>query len=81
MVKAGQENQDYYSGLYKWIEQSVMGIKEIKIANKEQYFINEYAKCGYGYVHAVQKYNLFNATPRLLIETVCIAGLVLYMMI
>ena len=81
MVKAGQENQDYYSGLYKWIEQSVMGIKEIKIANKEQYFINEYAKCGFGYVNAVQRYNLFNSTPRLLIETVCIAGLVLYMMI
>ena len=81
MVKAGQENQDYYSGLYKWIEQSVMGIKEIKIANKEQYFINEYAKCGFGYVNAVQKYNLFNSTPRLLIETVCIAGLVLYLMI
>ena len=80
MVKAGQDNQDYYSGLYKWIEQSVMGIKEIKIANKEQYFINEYAKCGFGYVNAVQKYNLFNSTPRLLIETVCIAGLVLYMM-
>lgn len=80
MVKAGQENQDYYSGLYKWIEQAVMGIKEIKIANKEQYFINEYAKCGYGYVHAVQKYNLFNSTPRLLIETVCIAGMVLYML-
>ncbi len=81
MVKAGKENQDYYSGLFKWIEQAVMGIKEIKIANKEQYFINEYAKCGFGYVSAVQRYNLFNSTPRLLIETVCIAGLVLYMLI
>lgn len=81
MKKAGQDNQDYYSGLYKWIEESVMGIKEIKVANKEQYFIKEYAKCGYGYVDAVQKYNIFNATPRLLIETVCIAGLVGYMLI
>lgn len=81
MVKAGKENQDYYSGLYKWIEQSVMGIKEIKIANKEQYFINSYAECGAGYVNAVQKYNLFNSTPRLLIETVCIAGLVTYMLV
>ena len=81
MVRAGQENQDYYSGLFKWIEQAVMGIKEIKIANKEQYFINEYAKCGFGYVSAVQRYNLFNSTPRLLIETVCIAGLVLYMLV
>ncbi len=79
MKKAGEENQDYYSGLYKWIDQSVMGIKEIKIANRESYFINEYAKCGAGYVNAVQKYNIFNSTPRLLIETVCIAGLVLYL--
>lgn len=78
MIRAGQENQEFYSGLYKWIEQSVMGIKEIKIGCKENYFINEYAKCGAGYVNAVQKYNLFNATPRLLIETVCIAGMVGY---
>lgn len=81
MIRAGEENQEYYSGLYKWIDQSVMGIKEIKIANKENYFINEYSKCGAGYVGAVQKYNIYNATPRLLIETVCIAGLVLYLIL
>lgn len=81
MRKAGEENQDYYSGLYKWIDQSVMGIKEIKVANKENYFITEYCKCGAGYVNAVQRYNLFNATPRLLIETVAIAGMIAYMMI
>ena len=80
MRRAGEENQDYYSGLYKWIEQSVLGIKEIKIARREPYFINEYAKCGAGYVSAVQRYNLYNATPRLLIETVAIAGMVFYMM-
>lgn len=81
MKKAGVENQDYYSGLYKWIDQSVMGIKEIKIANKESYFINEYSKCGNGYVSAVQRYNLYNATPRLLIETVAVAGMIIFMML
>lgn len=81
MRRAGEENQEFYSGLYKWIDQSVMGIKEIKIARKESYFINEYSKCGAGYVSAVQRYNLFNATPRLLIETVAIAGMILYLMI
>lgn len=81
MYKAGQDNQDYYSGLFKWINEAVAGIKEIKVANKENYFITEYAKCGAGYVNAVQKYNIFNSTPRLLIETVCIAGLVAYMMV
>ena len=81
MRRAGEENQEYYSGLYKWIEQAVMGIKEIKIANRESYFINEYAKCGAGYVGAVQRYNLYNATPRLLIETVALAGMILYVML
>ncbi|MCR5501816.1 MAG: ABC transporter ATP-binding protein/permease [Lachnospiraceae bacterium] len=81
MRRAGEENQDYYSGLFKWIEQSVTGIKEIKIANKESYFIREYSNCGSGYVNAVQKYNLYNATPRLLIETAAIAGIMIYLMI
>lgn len=81
MKTAGEQNQDYYSGLYKWIEQAVFGIKEIKISNKEDYFIREYSHCGSGYVNAVQRYNLFNSTPRLLIETVAIAGMILYLMI
>ena len=81
MVKAGKDNQDFYSGLYKWINESVTGIKEIKIANKENYFINGYADCGAGYVYAVQKYNLYNSTPRLLIETIAVAGMIGYMLI
>ena len=81
MVKAGQDNQDYYSGLYKWIYESVTGIKEIKVSAKENYFINGYADCGAGYVNAVQKYNLYNSTPRLLIETIAIAGMVGYMLV
>jgi len=81
MIRAGKENQDYYSGLFKWINQAVTGIKEIKIANKESYFISEYGKCGNGYVQAVKKYSLYNNVPKLLIETICIAGFVVYMLI
>lgn len=79
MYRAGEDNQNYYSKLFKLIEEAVMGIKEIKVANKEHHFINDYAECGAGYVNAVQKYNIYNSTPRLLIETICIAGLVGYM--
>ena len=80
MVRAGKENQDFYAGLFKWINQAVTGIKEIKIANKESYFISEYAKCGNGYVQAVKRYSLYNTAPKLLIETICIAGFVVYML-
>lgn len=79
MYKAGEDNQHYYSGLFKWISQIVQGIKEVKVNCKEQYFVDEYKKCGEGYVNAVQKYSLYNATPKLLMETVCVATMVGYM--
>lgn len=81
MHKAGKDNQDYYSSLFKWIAQTVQGIKEIKVTCKEQYFVDEYRKCGSGYVNAVQRYSLYNNIPKLLIETVCIAVMMGYMII
>jgi len=79
--KAGEDNQYYYSRLFKLISQTVNGIKEVKIAGKEQYFVEEYSECGAGYVEAVQKYSVYNGAPRLLIETVFIAGMVMYLLV
>ena len=81
MHKAGKDNQDYYSELFKWISETVTGIKEIKTGGREQYFVDEYIKCGNGYVNAVQKYTLYTNIPRLLIETVCVVVMVSYMLI
>lgn len=79
MYKAGKDNQDYYSGLFKWISQTVQGIKEVKVNGKEQHFVDEYIKCGRGYVNAVQRYSLYNNIPKLLLETGCVAAMVGYM--
>lgn len=84
MHRAGEDNQNFYSGLFKWISQTVTGIKEVKIAGKEQYFVDAYVQCGKGYVNAVQKYSLYNSVPRLLIETVmiiCMVGYMLYLLL
>ena len=81
MYKAGKDNQDYYSGLYKWISQSVLGIKEVKIFGREKYFVDSYNACGNGYVNAVQKYSLYNSIPKLLIEAVCVTVMMIYMIV
>lgn len=81
MHKAGEDNQNYYSSLFKWISQTVQGIKEVKITCKEQYFVDEYRRCGKGYVDAVQRYSLYNNVPKLLIETVCIGVMMGYMIV
>lgn len=81
MNRTGKENQDYGASMFSWIAQTIQGIKDIKVAGKEQYFINEYCKVGEGYVKAMERFNLFNNTPKLLIETVCIAGLLGYILV
>ncbi len=80
LYKAGEAHQSNYSDLFKWIAQTVTGIKEIKVMGREQYFVEEYEKSGKGYVNAVQKYSLYSNAPRLLIETVVIAAMVSYML-
>lgn len=79
MYKAGKDNQDYYSGLFKWISQTVQGIKEVKVGGREQFFVDEYRRCGKGYVDAVQRYTLYNNIPKLLMESICVAAMVGYM--
>ncbi len=81
MNRTGKENQDYGASMFAWISQTVQGIKEIKVAGREQYFIGEYFKVGEGYVKAMERFSLFNNTPKLLIETVCMAGLLGYILV
>ena len=81
MSKAGKDNRENYAGLLKWIQQVVTGIKEIKIANREAYFADQYIDCGGSYIGGLRKYSIYKNLPRLLIETICIASILLYMIV
>lgn len=81
MTKSGKENRENYSGLLKWIQQAVLGIKEIKIGNREEYFVNEYVSCNGRYIRALKKYSIYKNIPRLLIETFCVAGMLGYLIV
>lgn len=81
MTKSGKENRENYSGLLKWIQQAVLGIKEIKIGNREEYFVKEYVSCNGRYIQALKKYSIYKNIPRLLIETVCVAGMLGYLIV
>ena len=81
MNRTGKANQDYGASMYEWITQTVTGIKEVKVNAKEQYFIGEYLKQGKGYINAMEVYSMFANTPKLLIEAVCITGMIAYMLV
>lgn len=81
MNRTGKANQDYGAAMYEWITQTVTGIKEVKVNAKEQYFIGEYLKQGRGYIRAMETYSMFSNTPKLLIEAVCMTGIIGYMLV
>lgn len=75
--KLGKQNEWYNAKLLQWINQSLGGIKEIKVLNREKYFVAQY-KDTYAKLNKGAKNNeLIAAVPKYIIETVCIIGMVI----
>ena len=75
----GLENQAVQARMGKWRNQSIFGIKDVKVLHKEQFFVDNFSVYSLKAADLNSKYVVFNNTPRLLIETICIAGLLGYM--
>lgn len=61
----------------QWVQQSLGGIKEIKILGREHYFLNSYDKSARIYADRQKKYNLATQTPRPIMETLCVCSLLI----
>lgn len=59
----------------QWVQQSLGGIKEIKILEREKFFLNNYNKNAKIYAEKQRKYQLAMIAPRPIMETVCIGSL------
>ncbi len=77
----GHERIDAQNDMMKWMQQGVFGIKDVKVTAKENYFIGRFARGSRAQANASGRYSVMNTFPRLVIETVCIVGLLLYMFI
>ncbi len=77
----GKESQEYKGKLYQWMNQALGGIKEIKILNRERYFIKEYDTYFTRYVRGLRLNRLIGMLPKHVVETVCMSGLLLAVII
>lgn len=77
----GKKVQFFDGEIIKNARQSFEGIKEVKIRNKEKYFIEKYCDVYCEKNSAELVYNLFNYIPKYLIETICIVGIMGYLII
>ncbi len=73
----GRQSQTYKGNIYKWMNQAIGGIKEIKVLNREDYFIERYDAYFAKYVRGLRINRLIGVLPKYVIETVCMTGLIL----
>ena len=71
----GREGQQYKAKIYQWMNQSLGGIKEIKVLGREQNFIEHYDQYFSKYVKVLRLNRLIGVIPKYIIEMVCMTGL------
>ena len=74
LSKKGIERQTHGALTYKWLLQSITGIKEIKVGGKEEFFEENFAVSGKQYISAEKWSTVFSNIQRLMIEMVSICS-------
>ena len=77
----GEKSQIYKGQIYKWMNQALGGIKEIKVLNRESYFVDSYDTYFKKYIYGLRVSCLIRILPKYVIETVCMTGLLLAIII
>ncbi len=78
LEKSRDDRTKYIEARVKWINQSVQGIKEIKISRNENFFSKRYDEVASISVEADRKFQVSSQMPRLMIESLFICGVMLY---
>lgn len=76
--KVGATNQAIQSRIAKWRIEAIYGLKDVKVLNREDFFIRNYYESGCIGANTARKYAVLNNIPRLLIETVFIISVLAY---
>ena len=79
--RIGAKNQEIQSRIAKWRIQATYGLKDVKVLNREEFFVRNYYETGKVGANVSRNYSVFNNTPRLLIETIFIVSMLGYITI
>lgn len=81
LVKIGEESRQANVLVTKWLLQAFSGVKEIKVTNKEDFFINNYDKNYKDCARVQRQQSILTYLPRPVMETVCICSLMIAMIL
>ena len=75
--RLGKDAQIYKAKLYQWVNQSMGGVKEVKVLAREDYFVKNYEKYYKLYIKGLRLNKLLSITPKYIVEAVCMTGLLI----
>ena len=81
LEKKGTRCRGYRAEMNKWILQATGGIKETKILEKEQFFIEKYEGLYNYFAEDYRRYKMYAFLPRPLMESVSVCALLLIVVI
>jgi len=81
LVRKGEHNRELNVQVTKWILQAFSGIKEIKVLNKEKFFVKNYADNYEQFAALQRQQSMLRFLPRPFMESICICGLLLTVII
>ncbi len=79
--RIGAKNQAIQSRIAKWRIQAIYGLKDVKVLNREEFFVRNYFETGKIGADVARNYTVLNNCPRLLIETVFIVSVLSYIIL
>ncbi len=81
LVRIGEESRQANVSVTKWLLQAFSGVKEIKVANKERFFIANYDRSYRDCARIQRQQSMLTYLPKPVMETVCICSLMIAMII
>lgn len=80
-TRLGRENEENNARLYQWINQSLGGIKEVKVLNREEFFVKSYKQVYKRLIKGAKNNEMLAAIPKYIVETVCMVGMLVAIII
>ncbi len=76
----GRHNQETQSRIARWRIQAIYGLKDVKVLNRQDFYIRNYYESGKVGANIARDYAVLNSVPRLMIETVFMATVLLFIL-
>ena len=79
--RLGKENQRLGAEIIKYVEEAFSGIKEVKVMNRESYFVDVCEDVYSQVAEITRKSTILQVAPKYMIEAFAVIGILLYMMV